>query len=197
MARLVLASRSTARARLLAEAGVRFDVQAAEVDEDAFKAGAAARALSPRRIAQELAVAKALDVSRRGEGLVIGADQTLELEGRLFDKPPTMAAAREQLTALRSRTHQLHAAAVVVQGEAVLWRVVGTVTLHVRPFSNAFLDRYLAAEGEALLGCVGAYRLEALGAQLFDHIEGDYFAVLGLPLLPLLSFLRERGEIAA
>ncbi len=196
MARLVLASRSATRARLLTNAGVRFDVTAADVDEDAFKAGAVARGVTPLGIAQELAVAKAVQVSRRTAGLVIGADQTLELEGRLFDKPPTAAAAREQLTALRGRTHRLHAAAAVMRGEDVLWRATESVTLHVRPFTEAFLDSYLATEGEALLDCVGAYRLEALGAQLFNRIEGDYFAVLGLPLLPLLGFLREHAELS-
>ena len=194
---LVLASRSPARARLLAEAGIDVGVDAAAVDETELKVLALARGDDPRRIALDLAEAKALAVSARRDGLVIGADQTLELDGRLFDKPPSLDAARDQLTALRGREHRLHAAVAVVRGPTVLWRTVKTVSLWMRPVSDAFLDHYLAAEGAALLGCVGAYRLEALGVQLFDRIEGDYFTVLGLPLLPLLAFLREQGCVQA
>ena len=196
MTSLVLASRSSARARLLAEAGVVFRIQAAEVDEEVLKRRALAEGCDPQAIAAELAQAKGLAVSRgRGE-LVIGADQTLDLDGRLFDKPPTLAAARAQLLALRGREHRLHAAVSVSRGDRVVWRTAESVRLRVRSFSDAFLDDYLAAEGEALLGCVGAYRLEGLGVQLFERIEGDYFTVLGLPLLPLLAFLREQGQVA-
>ena len=194
---LVLASRSPARGRLLAEAGIAVDLNAAAVDEDELKALALARGDDPRRIALDLAEAKALDVSARCGGLVIGADQTLDLDGRLFDKPPSLDAARAQLMELRGREHRLHAAVAVARGPAVLWRTVDTVSLWMRSVSDAFLDHYLAAEGAALLGCVGAYRLEALGVQLFDRIEGDYFTVLGLPLLPLLAFLREQGCVKA
>ena len=137
-----------------------------------------------------------MQVSRRCEGLVIGADQTLELEGRLFDKPASLAVARDQLFALRGREHRLHSAVAVCRRDAMVWRTVETVSLRMRPFSDAFLQAYLTAEGEHLLGCVGAYRLEAMGVQLFEAMEGDYFAVLGLPLLPLLTFLRAEGEVA-
>ena len=197
MSPLILASRSPARGRLLAEAGVPFSVEAAPVDEDALKARALGEGLGPKAIAVALAQAKALAVSCGRNGLVIGADQTLDLDGRLFDKPPTLAAARAQLLALRGWPHQLHAAVAVTRGETVVWRTVETVRLDMRAFSDAFLDIYLASEGEALLGCVGAYRLEALGVQLFDRIEGDYFTVLGLPLLPLLAFLRREGQVTS
>ncbi len=197
MSGLLLASRSPARARLLADAGVRFSVEVASVDEDALKAHALTEGEDPAAIALELAAAKALAISAAPNVLVIGADQTLDLEGRLFDKPPTLSAARAQLQALRGREHRLHAAVVVAEGGVVVWRTVQTVRLQMRAFSDSFLDAYLEAEGEALLGCVGAYRLEAMGVQLFDAIEGDYFTVLGLPLLPLLAFLRERDQVAA
>ena len=194
---LVLASASLARARLLTDAGLVFSVQAARVDEAALKTRLVGSGLDLRTLALELAVAKACDVAHGQEALVIGGDQTLELDGVLFDKPPTLGVARDQLKALRGRPHQLHAAAAVVRGETVLWRTLESVTLHMRAFSDAFLEAYLAKEGDALLGCVGAYRLEALGVQLFDRIEGDYFTVLGLPLLPLIGFLRAEGRLAA
>jgi septum formation protein len=126
---------------------------------------------------------------------VIGADSILELDGWLYDKPETVVDARRQLTALRARPHRLHSAAVIAEGGAPVWRHVATATLHMRDFSDAFLDHYILAEGEALLSTVGCYRLEGLGAQLFDRIEGDYFAILGLPLLPVLDYLRVRGVI--
>ena len=192
MSGLVLASRSTARARLLAEAGVAFTVQGADVDEAELKAAALSRGGTPRAVAEELAALKALAVRAPGE-LVLGADQTLEVDGHLFDKPASLPEARSQLEALRGRPHQLHAAVAITEDGCVVWSATASATLHLRPFSDAFLDAYLQAEGEALLGCVGAYRLEGLGAQLFDRIDGDYFTVLGLPLLPVLSYLRDRG----
>ncbi len=197
MSALVLASRSPARARLLTDAGMAFQVRPAEVDEEALKQRALADGEDPEAIALTLAEAKGLAVSQREEGLTIGADQTLDLDGHLFDKPPTLAAARSQLLALRGREHRLHAAVAVCRGGVVLWRTVASVRLRMRGFGDAFLDAYLTAEGEALLGCVGAYRLEAMGVQLFETIEGDYFSVLGLPLLPLLAFLRFQGQVAA
>ena len=197
MSRLLLASRSAARARLLTDAGVVFEARAADVDEMALKAEALAGGQGPRGVAQALAAAKALAAQADRSDLVIGSDQTLEFDGALFDKPETLAVAREHLQAFRGRTHRLHAAATVVRDGEVAWSAVESATLHVRAFSDSFLDRYLAEEGEAVLPCVGAYRLEGLGAQLFERIEGDYFTVLGLPLLPLLGFLRSEGRLAA
>ncbi len=197
MSRLVLASRSPARARLLADAGVSFRVEASAVDEGALKSRALSEGRGAKAIALVLAEAKALAVSAGCEDLVIGADQTLDLDGRLFDKPPTLQAARAQLQALRGREHQLHAAVALTRGETVVWSTVETARLNLRPFSDAFLESYLDAEGNVLLGCVGAYRLEALGAQLIERVEGDYFTVLGLPLLPLLAELRRQGLLAS
>jgi len=149
----------------------------------------------PRAIAASLAETKALKVSRTRPGLVIGADQTLEFEGGLYDKAPDLAAARERLMALRGKPHQLHAAVVVAEDGEIVWRDLAVATLTMRSFSPAFLEHYLATEGEAALGSVGCYRLEGPGAQLFSAIEGDYFAILGLPLLGLLEFLRGRGVL--
>jgi septum formation protein len=192
---LVLASRSPARAALLSSAGVTFEMDPAAVDEAALKAHSLQAGEGPARIAEQLAAAKALDVSTRRAGLVLGADQTLELDGALFDKPHDRAEASAQLKALRGRAHKLHSALALAEDGALVWAGVETARLVVRDFSDAFLERYLDAEGEALLGCVGAYRLEGLGAQLFERIEGDYFTVLGLPLLPLLAELRRRGML--
>ncbi len=192
---LVLASRSPARARLLADAGVAFTIRPTEVDEAALKAAALARGATPCTIAEALALAKAQAGAAPGNW-TLGADQTLEMDGVLFDKPASLDAARDQLRALRGRSHQLHAAAALVGDDAPSWRAVQTVSLQVRDFSDAFLEDYLAAEGDVLLGCVGGYRMEGLGAQLFERMEGDYFAVLGLPLLPLLEQLRCVGLLA-
>jgi septum formation protein len=128
---------------------------------------------------------------------VIGADQTLDLDGRLYDKAETLEAARERLITLRGKTHKLHSAVVVAKEGTPIWREVATATLTMRDFSDAFLDDYLKTEGAAALGSVGCYRLEGPGAQLFSRIEGDYFAILGLPLLGLLDLLRRHGELAA
>lgn len=195
--RLILASRSQARTALLSNAGVAFDTAPAEVCEATLKAERLAKNATPAAIATDLADAKAIEVSNRyPHALVIGADQTLELEGRLFDKPGDVSEARAQLLALRGRSHKLHAAVSLATGGAVVWRTLETATLHVRAFSDAFLDQYLAAEVQDIIHCVGAYRLEGLGAQLFDRIEGDYFTILGLPLLSVLEALRSRGELA-
>ncbi|QDL91304.1 septum formation protein Maf [Paroceanicella profunda] len=196
MSNVILASRSAARVQMLRDAGVPFEAVGASVDEDMMKAALAAEALSPRDIADALAEAKALKISRRHpEALVIGADQVLDLDGRLFDKPDTVATARAHLLALRGKTHVLHSAAVIARGGAPVWRHVGRARLSVRPFSDAFLDDYLDIEGEAVLGCVGAYRLEGPGVQLFSRVEGDHFTVLGLPLLETLDYLRTTGAL--
>jgi septum formation protein len=197
MTRLVLASTSAARRALLANAGVPVEVAAPAVDEAAVKAALLADDASPRDVADALAEAKAVKVSARSAGLVIGADMTLDLDGRLYDKPISVQEARAHLLDFKGRTHSLHSAVVIAEGGSPVWRHVATARLTMRPFSEAFLDAYLAAEGEALLSSVGCYRLEGLGAQLFERIDGDYFAILGLPLLPILGYLRERGAIAA
>jgi len=194
---LVLASASEARRRLLAAAGIDAEVLVAGVDESAIKDSLVSEGASPPEVAHALAELKAVRVSGRRPGaLVIGADQVLVLDGRLLDKPVDMAAARAQLLALRGREHELlSAVAVALDGQAI-WRHLETAKLVMRPFSEAFLDDYLARAGEAVLGSVGAYQLEGLGAQLFARVRGDYFAVLGLPLLALLDFIRGHGAIA-
>ena len=190
--RLILASKSAARRAVLTDAGVPFTVQVADVDEDALKTPG----VDPVELAVELARAKALAVSRHdAEAWVLGADQTLAFDGGLISKAPTLAAARERLMAMRGRTHQLHSGAALARNGQVVWSGVDTVEMRMRDFSDAFLDAYLAAEGEALLTCVGSYRLEGLGSQLFEAIEGDYFTVLGLPLWPVLAELRRAGVI--
>jgi len=196
-ASVTLASQSSIRATLLTNAGVMFDTASAGVDEDALKAGLLAEGAPPRDIADALAEAKAVKVSRKRAGLIIGADSTMELAGRLYDKPATLADAREHLLALRGQVHRLHSAAVIAEGGAPVWRHVSTVKLTVRAFSDDFLDAYIAAEGDALLSSVGCYRFEGLGAQLFSRVEGDYFSILGLPLIQVLDYLRIRGALTA
>lgn len=194
---VILASKSAARRAVLEGAGVPYEAVVAGVDEDAVKASLLAEGHGPREVADALAELKAIRVSRGREGFVIGADQTLDLDGRLYDKVPDVAAARERLRELRGRAHKLHSAVVVAKDGAPIWREMATSTLMMRDFSDDFLDRYLAAEGEAALGSVGCYRLEGPGAQLFARIEGDYFGILGLPLLGLLDLLRRHGELPA
>jgi septum formation protein len=187
---VVLASKSAARRAVLEGAGVPFEVAVAGVDEEAVKAALLAQGASPREIADALAELKAIRVSRSRPQFVVGADQTLEFEGRLYDKAETLDEARERLKTLRGKPHKLHSAVVVAKEGAPIWREISTATLTMRPFSDAFLDDYLTVEGEAALGSVGCYRLEGPGAQLFSQIEGDYFGILGLPLLGLLDLLR-------
>jgi septum formation protein len=190
---LVLASGSAARRQMLEAAGLAFTVEIPRVDEEAAKASLRAERLKPRDQADALAELKALSVSRRHAGFVVGADQMLAVEGETLDKPKDEAEARAHLLRLRGRTHELITAAVVAREGAVIWRRVDTPKLKMRAFSDAFLDDYLSRAGEKVLRSVGAYQLEGLGAQLFERVDGDYFSVLGLPLLPLLAFLREHG----
>ena len=192
--RLVLASRSAARRAMLTDAGVVFGLEDAGVDETALKASLTHVAAD--ELAVELAMAKALAVSRRDpEAWVLGADQTLAFDGGLVSKAPSLAAARERLIAMRGKSHQLHSGAALAHDGAVVWSGVDTAVMRVRDCSDAFLDAYLAAEGEGLLACVGSYRLEGMGSQLFEAVEGDYFTVLGLPLWPVLAELRRAGVI--
>lgn len=193
---LVLASGSAARRQMLEAAGLAFEVEIPRVDEEAAKASLRAEGLSPRNQADALAELKALSISRRHPGFVVGADQMLAVEGDALDKPKDAAEAREHLLRLRGRTHELITAAVVAREGAIIWRHIDTPKLRMRAFSDAFLEDYLGRAGERVLTSVGAYQLEGLGAQLFERVEGDYFSVLGLPLLPLLAFLREHGIAA-
>lgn len=196
--RLILASGSRTRADMLRNAGVGFDVVPADVDERALEAPLLAAGEAPAKIALALAEAKALAVSAlHPEAIVIGADQVLDLDGERFNKASTLAEAGGQLRRLRDRTHALHSAVVTARGGVADWRAVDTARLTVRPFSAAFLASYLTAMGDRVLGSVGAYQLEGLGAQLFERIEGDHFTVLGLPLLPLLSHLRDAGVLTS
>ncbi|HYD89579.1 MAG TPA: Maf family nucleotide pyrophosphatase [Vitreimonas sp.] len=197
MTPLILASASAARREMMDAAGLVFEVDVPRVDEEAAKASLRAEGLKPRDQAEALAELKALSVSRARAGFVIGADQMLAVEGRVLDKPKDTNEAREHLLALRGRTHELLTAAVVATDGAVIWRHIDTPRLRMRAFSDAFLDQYLAQAGEKVLRSVGAYQLEGLGAQLFERVEGDYFSILGLPLLPLLAFLREHGVVPA
>lgn len=194
---LILASGSAARRRVLEAAGVTFEVDVPRVDEEAAKASFRAGGMKPRDQADALAELKALSVSNHRAGFVIGADQMLALGGEAFDKPKDAGEAREHLVRLRGRTHELITAAVVAREGAVIWRHIDTPRLTMRAFSDAFLDDYLARAGESVLASVGAYQLEGLGAQLFERVEGDYFSVLGLQLLPLLAFLREHKVASA
>ncbi len=196
--RLVLASASRTRRNMLEAAGIAVATDPAALDEAALKDAARRDGLGADACALRLAAAKAAAVAPRHPGaLVIGADQMLECGGQWLDKPADVAAARAQLVLLRGRSHTLHSAVAAAEGGRVAWQHVEPARLAMRRFSDAFLDAYIAAQGAQLCDCVGAYRLEGPGAQLFERIAGDYFAILGLPLLPLLAFLRDRGAIAA
>jgi len=195
---VILASASPARARLLRAAGIVAAVEPSQVDEATIKTRHRAAGDSALACAEALAAAKAQAVSaRHPDALVIAADQILAAGAVWFDKPGDLAAARAQLCALRGRSHELATACCAVAGGAVVWRGSSVPRLTMREFSDAFLEDYLAAEGEAVLGSVGAYRLEGRGVQLFAAIDGDYFSILGLPLLALIEFLRRRGVVAA
>ncbi|HEY5413034.1 MAG TPA: nucleoside triphosphate pyrophosphatase [Caulobacteraceae bacterium] len=195
MTQVILASTSASRSSLLRNAGVAFEAMRPGVDEDAAKASLLAEGAPPREIADALAELKAVRVSSRTPGLVIGADQTLDLDGELIDKAASLAEARERLARLRGRPHKLHAGVVVAQDGQPIWREVETATLWMRPFSDAYLDDYLARHGEGLLASVGCYRLEDEGVQLFSRIQGDYFTILGLPMFGLLDLLRRHGAL--
>lgn len=197
---IVLASGSRARRDMLAAAGLAFEVVPADVDEPAIRDSLLAErpGVSPAEIAGALARAKAEEVSRRWpHALVIGADQILALGDSLFEKPKDITAARLQLMHLRDRTHDLVSAVALAAGGAVLWSTATRARMTMRPFSESFLDTYLARAGDRVTESVGAYQLEGLGLQLFDLIDGDYFTILGMPMLPLLAELRRRGVIPA
>lgn len=197
--RLILASQSAARRAVLEAAGLEFEAIAPMVDEESAKKALRTDGISPRNLADALAELKALKLSRRFPAdLVLGCDQTLSLDdGTMFDKPESSAMLKAQLVSLSDKTHNLWSAAVLAQGGTPIWRQIERCKMTMRPLSDLFIDEYIAAEGDALLGCVGGYRIEGRGVQLFSHIEGSHFGILGLPLLPLLDILRTRGVIAS
>ena len=189
---LVLASRSAVRRTLLEAAGVPVEVRPADIDERSLETVMPSE--TPAAVAALLARQKALAVAALHPArLVLGADQVLTLDAKLFSKPADRAAARAQLRALSGRTHELHAAIAFVRDATVVCEHVGTARLTMRSFSDRFLDAYIEAAGSAATASVGAYQIEGLGIQLFERVEGDYFTVLGLPLLTALDFLRRHG----
>ncbi len=190
---ITLASGSQIRRQILDGAGVKYEVQTSRLDEDAVKQAMLANQAKPKDIADALAEAKAVKVSCQKPGLVIGADQVMVMDGRLYDKPKDMSEARARLLSMRGKTHYLIGAVVICENGYALWRHISKTSLHVRMFSEAFLDDYLEKEGEDILNSVGAYKFEGRGAQLFSKVEGDFFSILGLSLLPVLDYLRERG----
>ena len=181
---------------MLTAAGVPFTAQAAGVDEDAAKASLAG--LPPRDLADALAELKALKVStRHPDASVLGSDSVVALaDGALLDKPQTREQAADHLTRMSGAVHHLWSAAVVAEGGRPVWRHVEAARMHVRPLSYSFIEAYLDADWPAIAGCVGCYRVEGPGVQLFDRIEGSHFTVLGLPLIPVLGYLRNRGVMA-
>jgi septum formation protein len=193
---IILASGSPFRKTLLVNAGVAVEAVPASVDERALEAPLQDSGVSPEDVASILAEAKAVDVSEKKPGaLVLGCDQTLSLGDEVFHKPADMDGARHHLLALSGKTHQLNSAAVLVRDGVVLWRHVGVANLTMRKLDPAFIGRHLARVGEKALGSVGAYQIEGEGIQLFEKIDGDYFTIVGLPLLAVLAELRRQGAI--
>jgi septum formation protein len=180
---------------MLSAAGLAFSVEVADVDETAVRHGMQAKNVPAKAIAEALAMAKAVQISQRfPRHLVLGSDQILlTADGEILEKPGTRARAAAQLRQLMGQQHQLISAAVIAQDGAAIWRGTDTATLTMRPLSDRFITSYLDAEAEHVVHCVGSYRIEALGAQLFSQISGDHFTIRGLPLLAVLDYLRERG----
>lgn len=189
---VTLASTSKSRRALLAAAGVEAEGVAPNVDEDAFRNSMRANKLAVREQAMQLAELKAMRVSAKRSGLVIGGDQMLALGDEAFDKPADLEAAKNHLRQLSGKSHTLETAIVICEDGAPIWRHLARPKLTMRPLTEEFIETYVSSCGEALLSTVGAYQLEGPGAQLFTRIEGDYFSILGLPLLPLLDYLRIR-----
>jgi septum formation protein len=196
MSAVVLASGSAARAKMLRDAGVEVVLHPVALDEEEVRQACKAEAMDAAATAETLAWMKADRAARHHPGaLVIGADQMLDLNGEWLEKPTSEAGLRDQLQKLRGKRHELLSGVVAVRDGERLWHAVERARLLVRPFSDDFLEWYVAAAGQGVLQSVGGYHLESLGSQLFSRVEGDYFTVLGLPLLPLLSFLRENGVL--
>jgi septum formation protein len=192
---LTLASTSSIRREILTRAGVPFTAVGAQVDEDAIKIAMRREGASPRAQADKLAEAKALRVSQKTPGLVLGCDQILAFQNRSFDKSENLQQARERLIELRGQTHTLECAVVMARDGVPIWRLVKSSQLTMRHFSDSFLDEYLARHGEEALSSVGCYQYEGAGAALFDKVDGDFYAILGLPLLEVMAFLRLHGVI--
>lgn len=191
---LLLASKSPARRTVLERAGISFDWFDANIDEAGIKDVATANNASPHDIAQILADAKAMaGAMKNPDRVVLGCDQVLVCDGTLFDKPGDTAEVVSHLNAFKGRRHELVSAATLVEAGKIVWQVVDTATLSMRDLTDAYISDYVAAEGDSLLASVGAYRLESLGVQLFEEIQGNHFTILGLPLLPLMKELRNRG----
>lgn len=196
MKRLVLASGSESRKQMLAAAGVPFEAITPGIDEDEVKASLAAKRASAETVASTLADMKALRVTaREPDALVLGCDQVLACDGRLFDKAQSVREAREVLVQLRGREHALFTSASLAHGAHIAWRVNDTSRLWMREFSDEFLETYLVDEAEHIVSAVGCYHVEGRGAQLFSRVEGDTFAIRGLPLIPLLDALRVHGVV--
>ena len=194
--KLVLASKSPFRSALLKNAGIAFSTASADIDERAVEAPLYETGATPEEVAQVLAEAKALDVSEKSpDAVVIGCDQTLSLGDEIFHKPADMEAARRQLLKFSGKTHQLNSAVVLVKDGKTLWRHVSIARMTMRDLDPGFVGRYLGRVGDTALSSVGAYQVEGPGIQLFEKIEGDYFTIVGLPLLPLLAELRKEKLI--
>ncbi|MFZ4689453.1 MAG: Maf family protein [Polymorphobacter sp.] len=196
---IILASQSAARRAMLTAAGIAHQAVPAHIDEDGVTAALQLESASAEHIADALAELKAIKISRhQPDVLVLGADSVVvAADGTLLSKPETLPRAVAQLRQLSGTTHMLISAAVVARNGVAVWRAGGAARLTMRPLNDGFITRYLAAEGEAVLGCVGCYRIEGLGAQLFSRIDGDQFIIRGLPLLALLDYLRVAGELDA
>ena len=195
---LILASQSASRRAMFDAAGVPYDARLAHVDEASVKDALIVEKQAPRAIADALAELKAMKLSRSNPGdLVIGSDSVVSVGDRLFDKPTDRADAAEHLRAFSGQVMELNSAVVACEGGQPVWRHVGKAKLFVRPLSDDFINQYLDQEWPAIAGCVGCFRIEGPGVQLFSRIDGDYFTILGMPLLPLLGWLRERGYLPA
>lgn len=196
--RLILASSSKARHTMLKNAGVDCEAVASMIDEEGYKQSMKAEGASAAEAAETLAEMKALRMYRQQpDAIVIAADQMLECNGIWFDKPRDRDNTRAQLMALRGKTHQLVSAAVIYKEGSRIWGTIDTAHLTMRNFTEEWLDEYLDVAGDEIFNCVGGYQLEGIGAQLFTEVRGDYFTVLGLPLLPLIGFLRDHGVLKA